>query len=171
MMTAKTDRSDGEVAAGERLSAGYDGELTDKTLGQLDRSAKGDWTIYGVIGDALRDPVLLKPVSATFSTRMSAALAREQAHRGALGARSSAKRRSHRPVWFAWPSLAVAAAVASVVWVAQPLLAPDEAVLTAPVAESASLDPVLVHDYADAHRHLSGPIAVRQAAHLSGVDR
>lgn len=172
MMTGTAERPDGDVAAREALSAWFDGEPSEARASQPLDNAPQDWAIYGLIGDAMRDPRLLQPVSAAFGARMSAALAREQSHAVPAGASKAPSRRSVRPAWLTWPSMAVAAAVASVVWVAQPLLEPDEA-QTNPVAlaDTASLDPALVHDYTDAHRHVSGPIAVRQAMHLPGADR
>jgi hypothetical protein len=37
------------------------------------------------------------------------------------------------------------------------------------IADNPRVDPVAL-DYADAHRHFSGPIAVRQASFTPGVD-
>jgi sigma-E factor negative regulatory protein RseA len=70
-----------------------------------------------------------------------------------------------------WPSVAMAAAVASVVWVAKPLFVPE---LSAPATQTAKADaqsPVVtnleasaVRDYVTAHRQISGPSNVRPAS-------
>ncbi len=70
-----------------------------------------------------------------------------------------------------WPSVAMAAAVASVVWVAKPLFVPE---LSAPSTQTASakvqspvatnLEASAVRDYVTAHRQISGPSNVRPAS-------
>ena len=70
-----------------------------------------------------------------------------------------------------WPSVAIAAAVASVVWVAKPLFVPE---LSAPSAQTANanvqspvatnLEASAVRDYVTAHRQMSGPSNVRPAS-------
>ncbi len=70
-----------------------------------------------------------------------------------------------------WPSVAMAAAVASVVWVARPLFVPE---LSAPSAQTAkvnapssvvtNLEASAVRDYVTAHRQISGPSNVRPAS-------
>jgi sigma-E factor negative regulatory protein RseA len=70
-----------------------------------------------------------------------------------------------------WPSVAMAAAVASVVWVAKPLFVPE---LSAPSAQTANttvqspvvtnLEASAVRDYVTAHRQMSGPSNVRPAS-------
>jgi sigma-E factor negative regulatory protein RseA len=173
MATAMTNELGGDTEALEDLSAVFDGELDLQSQAEQDPHHRAQWSTYGLIGDAMRDPGLIKPVSAAFSVRLSAALAREPAHNvnRPLGQTPALKPRSS-PGWFAWPSLAIAAAVASVIWVAQPLLSTEDAASPAlALTESAELDPAIVHDYMDAHRQLSGPIAVRQASHLPGAER
>jgi sigma-E factor negative regulatory protein RseA len=70
-----------------------------------------------------------------------------------------------------WPSVAMVAAVASVVWVAKPLFVPE---LSAPPAQTANanvqspvvsnLEATAVRDYVTAHRQMSGPSNVRPAS-------
>ena len=70
-----------------------------------------------------------------------------------------------------WPSVAMAAAVASVVWVAKPLFVPE---LSAPATQTAkantqspvatNLEASAVRDYVTAHRQISGPSNVRPAS-------
>ena len=70
-----------------------------------------------------------------------------------------------------WPSVAMAAAVASVVWVAKPLFVPE---LSAPSTQTAkantpspvatNLEASAMRDYVTAHRQISGPSNVRPAS-------
>ncbi len=163
------------------LSAFLDGEsdLTDVDLCSI--QIRQSWTTYHLIGDAMREPSALAPVSAAFSVRMSAALARESVHgktvQATVAARPPVAR--WRKALQAWPGLAVATAVASVVWVAQPLFGLEQGaqqtmavVDTAPASRgAAALDDARPEaDYVSAHRQLAGPIAVRQVAFTSGAD-
>lgn len=74
-----------------------------------------------------------------------------------------------------WPSLAMAAAVASVVWVARPFFVPDQGIMPAQQVAVADpvkpVDPSAVNDYLQAHRQLSGPAAVRQVSFSPGNNR
>jgi sigma-E factor negative regulatory protein RseA len=70
-----------------------------------------------------------------------------------------------------WPSVAMAAAVASVVWVAKPLFVPELSVPSAQTANANVQSPVAtnletsaVRDYVTAHRQISGPSNVRPAS-------
>jgi len=187
----------GEPLAVDRLeliSAYFDGEFEHSDLEQLSSTPslatdldpldhKEDWALYALIADSLAQPATraLSP-SVEFGTRLSAALQREPVHQPA-----AATERVHAtaalaqgvtkpnawPRWFSWPSLAMAAAVAAVVWVAQPLLVLDEAelVVTPTMVTQPPGNGATVSDYANAHRQLSGPIAVRQASFEPGVDR
>lgn len=179
----------------ELLSAYFDGEfeLFDAELvssasplaDDLDPlEHKEDWAIYALIADSLAQPATraLTP-SLTFSARLSAALQREPAHQQVLGAagdreavslpQSAAVKPGAWSRWFSWPGLAMAAAVAAVVWVAQPLLVPDKVVVaTTPTAViQPPLNGQMVSDYANAHRQFSGPIAVRQASFEPEAER
>jgi sigma-E factor negative regulatory protein RseA len=65
----------------------------------------------------------------------------------------------------------MAAAVASVVWVARPLLVPEMGQSNAQVAATpatnvvaSNADMPAVRDYVSAHRQISGPSAVRQVS-------
>ncbi len=178
----------------ELISAYFDGEFEQSDAELLSSASpratdldplehKDEWAIFALIADSLAQPTgrALSP-SAEFTARLSAALQREPAHQLAVDtgqdrparsltqneARSSAWSR-----WFSWPSLAMAAAVAAVVWVAQPLLMLDEVsvVATPTVLTQPLVDGAIVSDYANAHRQFSGPIAVRQASFEPGADR
>jgi sigma-E factor negative regulatory protein RseA len=170
-----------QMQSEKTLSAFMDGEsdLTDVDL--CSTQIRQSWTTYYLIGDAMREPSALAPVSSAFSARMSAALARELVHgqteRAPVAARPPVAR--WRRALQAWPGLAVATAVASVVWVAQPLFGLEQGaqqtmavVDTAPVSRgAAALDGERPEaDYVSAHRQLAGPIAVRQVTFTSGAD-
>ena len=154
-----------------RLSALFDGELNDgETLQDLS-AHKRDWAVYALIGESLTQPpttAATQSPSAEFSRRLAAALEREPAHRGVSQPRVqlpapdlNPKRRTK---WFAWPGLAMAAAVATVVWVAQPLFIEEQAIPLATVSPTDTGNGMAVRDYANAHRDFSGPLAVRQAS-------
>jgi sigma-E factor negative regulatory protein RseA len=179
----------------ELISAYFDGEfensdadLLSSALPQADDldplEHKEDWAIYALIADSLSQPAAraFSP-SVEFTARLSAALQREPAHLQAADtaegcevipvSQSAAEGPSVWSKWFSWPSLAMAAAVAAVVWVAQPLLIPDEIVVaTTPTAViQTPVNGQVVSDYANAHRQFSGPIAVRQASFEPEVER
>lgn len=179
----------------ELISAYFDGEfensdadLLSSALPQADDldplEHKEDWAIYALIADSLSQPAAraFSP-SVEFTARLSAALQREPAHLQAVDtpvgrlATSVSENAIEKPSvwskWLSWPSLAMAAAVAAVVWVSQPLLIPDEIVVaTAPRAVvQSSVNGQIVSDYANAHRQFSGPIAVRQASFEPEVER
>jgi negative regulator of sigma E activity len=178
--------NDRDMTRLELVSAFFDGEFdsSQKVLNPASHSDldplehKQDWALYALIADSLSQPSgrALMP-SADFSARLSAALEREPAHvlvtNPAVSAARAPNKASVWPRWLAWPSLAVAAAVAAVVWVAQPLLMVDEPVVVA-IPEQVDQQPTaitVVADYANAHRHFSGPIAVRQASFEPGAER
>lgn len=199
LSTASKDNAPatGEPLAVDRLeliSAYFDGEFEQTDLERLSSAPslatdpdplehKADWALYALIADSLAQPATDAPSpSAEFSTRLTAALQREPVHqratdtervRAAATLAQSVTKPSVWSRWFSWPSLAMAAAVAAVVWVAQPLLVLDEAelVVTPTTVTQPPVDGAIVSDYANAHRQFSGPIAVRQASFEPGVDR
>jgi sigma-E factor negative regulatory protein RseA len=71
--------------------------------------------------------------------------------------------------------LAVAAAVATVAWVAQPYLTGEPAtevrVLADASSPAAAADDSGLRDYLEAHRQMAGPSAVRQVSFDTGVGR
>lgn len=130
---------------------------------------KETWQLYHLIGDALRTPELARPVATDFSIRVSQAIADEPtilAPRAQTAVKQS--------IWmrrYGWPSLAMAAAVASVVWVARPFLLPEvispagQVAFSTPAgSEVKPIDPSLVAPYVSAHRQVSGPSSVRQVS-------
>lgn len=163
----------------ELICALMDGELEgDDVTRAVAQCESKDWAAYHLIGDVLRRSDAIEPVSETFAARMSAALAREAAHRPEESNRLShsvdvAPTKSEETAgwkrWVAWPAFAVTAAVASVVWVAQPLF--TDQVSHVALTQSTPIQPAsesAFADYADAHRQFAGPIAVQQASYVAG---
>jgi sigma-E factor negative regulatory protein RseA len=167
--------TESEAADLEKLSALLDGQATTEDWSERLYEQQERWSTYQLIGDAMREPDLVRPISSAFTARMSAALARESAHSSVVAAQTPQQPRPvAKPAWglrFAWPSLAVTAAVLSVIWVAQPIFQQTQSPVLTPMAtaDNPRVDPVAL-DYADAHRQFSGPIAVRQASYTPGVD-
>ncbi|OZI23370.1 hypothetical protein CAL26_07895 [Bordetella genomosp. 9] len=154
------------------VSAWMDGEGTEDWLDGLEvAEGRETWDTYHLIGDVLRNPELSISPSTAFQARLSAALANE------LPIVAPRRRRSLRPTWrFGLSGFAVAAAVASVAWVAQPYLAgtsdaptPETRVLAD--ASSVSVDDPSLSDYLEAHRQLAGPSAIRQVSFDVGAGR
>ncbi len=170
------------------------GQLTDRALicALMDGELEGDdvaravaqcesreWAAYHLIGDVLRRSDTIEPVSEIFAVRMSAALAREAPHKPIDSVRSKpvnlvtpvkAEEASGWRRWVTWPAFAVTAAVASVVWVAQPLFV-DQPVSQVALTQSTPIQPsseAAFSDYTEAHRQFAGPIAVQQASYPPG---
>lgn len=169
------------------ISAWMDGdEQTNLPSELFTESGHATWQVYHLIGDTLRTPELALTGQADLSQRVAQALAAEPALSAApldlgvslspFGAQPVAEpsqpfRLSKLMRRVIWPSLAMAAAVASVVWVAKPLLVPElslTAVQTAKAdqahAPAASNQPSPMLDYVTAHRQISGPSNVRHAS-------
>ena len=151
------------------------------------------WHVYHLIGDTLRTPELVRPVSAQFQQRLASAIAAEPSSSDQVfiedgvratdlplaqpSTRSAATQvrqtQSHphrnplKTGWrLVWPGLAMAAAVASVVWMARPFFVPESGVT---VQQMASADAVgskspAMRDYVSAHRQIAGPTGVRQVS-------
>jgi sigma-E factor negative regulatory protein RseA len=156
----------------QSVSAWMDGEGAEEWLDGLSvAEGKETWDTYHLIGDVLRNPELSIDPSKVFRARLANALANE------LPIVASPRRRSLRPAWrFGLSGFAVAAAVATVTWVAQPYLAGNSDAPTAEtrvIADASSVvgeDPSL-SDYLEAHRQLAGPTAVRQVSFDVGAGR
>lgn len=133
------------------------------------QQGKETWELYHLIGDALRTPELAQPPASDFSSRVAKAIAAEPT---VLAPRALPPKQATG--WmrrYGWPGFAMAAAVASVVWVARPFFipemgqAPGQVAVSGPASVvSASLDPSVVQPYVNAHRQVSGPAAVRQVS-------
>ncbi len=150
----------------ERLiSAWMDGDdETSMPEDLLTENGHETWQLYHLIGDALRTPELAMPIRSDFQQRVACALASEPPIIAAPRPQPAATPKAPRR--YLWSGLAMAAAVASVVWVVRPLFVPES---TAPAAQIASADPVAINtpamrDYVSAHRQVAGPASVRQVS-------
>lgn len=186
MISAKQERvwpDDAEAAkmhSEQSLSAFMDGEGSAADIDFDAIEMRQTWSVYHLIGDSLRERTSLAPVSVEFSARITAALAREAPHGQSLAQTAAMSKpvSRWRQAFLAWPGVAVAAAVVSVVWVAQPLFGLEQdgrqgvaVVRTEPAAVATRSDPVRPEsDYVSAHRQMAGPIAVRQVAFAAGAD-
>jgi sigma-E factor negative regulatory protein RseA len=117
------------------------------------------WDTYHLIGDVLRNQDLAIKPSDFFYARVSKAI---DAEPHIVAPRMM---RPHGPVRLGLSGLAVAAAVASVVWVALPYISGPGATEPASTQFIASAsDDAGLRDYLDAHREIAGVNPVRQAS-------
>jgi len=166
--------SEEEASWEASVSAWMDGEGSEEWLDGLEvAEGRETWDTYHLIGDVLRNPELAITPSSAFRARLAVALDNELTIVAA-----PRKRRFTRPAWrLGLSSAAVAAAVASVVWVAQPSLFGGSAPVqetriiadATPVGSSAE-EPVL-SDYLEAHMQMAGPSAIRQVSFDLGAGR
>ncbi|CAM3766741.1 hypothetical protein CDEN61S_01417 [Castellaniella denitrificans] len=162
-MNAKPDSIATERAWEASVSSWVDGEA-DIRSEELDTPyGRQLWDTYHLIGDVMRSPDLAIRPSDRFYVRVSAALEAEPP----IVAPSPLARR--HLVRNGLSGLAVAAAVASVVWMARPFFfAPDAPPASAPVVAQADepdiADPGLA-DYMAAHQSMAGAGAVRQVSY------
>jgi len=152
----------------ELLSAWMDGDAfgdEDLDAGLMHRH-RDTWDTYHLIGDVMRSRDLAITPSDAFQTRLSRALEAE------LPIVAAPRRRV--PWRMGFSGFAVAAAVATVVWVAQPYF--ETGVRTgggqvlADAGSQAPMDAGL-RDYLEAHRQMAGPSAVRQVSFEAGMGR
>jgi sigma-E factor negative regulatory protein RseA len=159
----------------DTISAWMDGDqATPMPEAVLTQRGQQTWQVYHLIGDTLRTPELAIAGASDLRARVAQALVTEPAIIAApRPAQVEPKQKRTVNVWrsVVWPSLAMAAAVASVVWVARPFLLPDAGVSSplmanssAPQNVASNVDAPAVQDYVSAHRQLSGPANVRQAS-------
>ncbi|MDQ8031819.1 hypothetical protein CEG14_06940 [Bordetella genomosp. 1] len=155
-----------EASWEESVSAWMDGEGSDDFPEILSSpQARQAWSTYHLIGDALRNPGPVITPSADFHARLSRALDAE------LPIVAAPRRRSHLRMGLS--GLAVAAAVATVVWVAQPYVTGGVPAggRTQVLADAAGpgADDGPLRDYLEAHRQMAGPSAVRQVSFETGA--
>jgi sigma-E factor negative regulatory protein RseA len=174
VMQQSTQRLMGQDATSEelavRISAWMDGDDPSAMPEDLhSRQGQQTWQMYHLIGDVLRTPELAQRPTDNFSKRLSDALAAEPTILVPAVARS--RRSASWMRRYGLPGFAMAAAVASVVWVARPLFVPEVSGGLGQVAASAPLnilasrdDTASVQSYLDAHRQIAGPTAVRQVS-------
>lgn len=158
------------------ISAWMDGDdAASMPEAVMSEQGRQTWQVYHLIGDTLRTPELAISTTSDLRGRIAQALVSEPAIIAApRPAQVDATQKRTGKIWrtIVWPSLAMAAAVASVVWVARPFLLPDSGVSSAQIAGAAApksavasnVDAPAVRDYVSAHRQLSGPANVRQAS-------
>jgi sigma-E factor negative regulatory protein RseA len=144
------------------VSSWVDGEA-DLRAEELDSPyGRQVWDTYHLIGDVMRSQDLAIQPSERFYARVSAALAAEPA----IVAPAPLVR--HHAWRLGLSGLAVAAAVASVVWMVRPFMSGSEAPPAAPVlaqaSESEAADPALA-DYMAAHQDMAGAGPVRQVSY------
>lgn len=165
------------------ISAWMDGDAdTDMPEHLLSAQGRATWDLYHLIGDTLRTPELALPATQSFQQRVALALANEPAIIATAKPESTStgklnvSKKDNAGFWgrAVWPGVAMAAAVASVIWVAKPFLLPEFSSPTEQVAEVKTAPPVrasevafnapVVRDYVNTHREISGPANVRQVS-------
>jgi len=122
------------------------------------------WDTYHLIGDVLRSDDLAHKPSDFFYARVSRAIDAEPAILAPQRRGSALKR-------VGLPGFAVAAAIATVVWVALPYLSASTQGDAMPVQVVASADDAGVGDYIDAHRQFAGVSPIRQVSFDGGAAR
>ena len=179
MQVTSIQRSDVDAEITEALISAYmDGNQDIQPDVLQSRKGLETWEIYHLIGDTLRSAELGVTSQSSLSQRISIAVESEPALKPVPPLPNSSHQPIKRPGMMRnviWPSLAMAAAVASVVWVARPFFVPEQAITPVQqvaVADSVRpVDPAAVNDYLQAHRQLSGPAAVRQVGLTPGASR
>lgn len=170
MQTANNLIQSTETSPREQLSAWLDGEqpLTEAfTLSQVNRDT---WDVYHLIGDVMRSADLATQPSSAFQSKLSRALEAE------MPIVAAPRRTVAHPWRLGLSGAAMAAAVATVVWVAQPYFggsggfSRDTQVL-ADASLQASADDANLSAYLEAHRQMAGPSAVRQVSFEQGAGR
>lgn len=154
------------------ISAWMDGDDdTDMPEHLSSDQGRATWELYHLIGDTLRTPQLAIPATHALQQRISMALRDEPV----IIAVAKPIKKSPR-FWgkSVWPGVAMAAAVASVIWVAKPFLLPEFSSPEEQVAEITTEQPLratevafnapVVRDYVSTHREMSGPANVRQVS-------
>ena len=161
MQTVHKSVTEQESTPRERLSEWMDGERQlDDTfpLGQVNRDT---WDTYHLIGDVMRSADLSTQPSAGFQARLSRALDAE------LPIVAAPKRGVHLPWRVGLSGAAVAAAVATVVWVSQPYFGSGSDFVREGqiLAErQTGIEDTDLLAYLEAHRQVAGPSAIRQVS-------
>jgi len=165
------------------ISAWMDGDADTEMPGQLATpQGKATWELYHLIGDTLRTPALAMPATHSLQARIARALDQEPAiiaapkPEASANTSSSSTAKNDSRFWGRnfLSGVAMAAAVASVIWVAKPFVLSDYSQPTAQIAEVAPPQPVRatevafntpdIRDYVSTHRDMSGPANVRQVS-------
>ena len=160
-MQAQT-RSDNESAWEESISAWMDGDGELRPEDIDTPYGRHVWDTYHLIGDVMRSNDLSVQPSSLFYARLSKAIDEEPA--------IVSPRRKPSAARLGLSGLALAAAVATIVWGALPYLSGVQQGLpsqSGPVL--ASSDDAGLVDYVDAHRQFAGVNPVRQVSFHGGV--
>ena len=155
-----------DISFEESVSAWMDGESSEFDIPDLStEQGRRTWDTSHLIGDALRNADLAVSPSPDFHARLSRALDAE------LPIVAPQRRRS--PWRMGLSSLAVAAAVATVAWVAQPYVmgGGNSVTETRTLADASASETPVLRDYLEAHRQMAGPSAVRQVSFDAGAGR
>ncbi|QIM49145.1 sigma-E factor negative regulatory protein [Pusillimonas sp. DMV24BSW_D] len=154
-------RSDYDPSWEESVSTWVDGEAEIRAEDLDTPYGRQLWDTYHLIGDVMRSNELALQPSDRFYARVSKAIDDEPAI-------VAPRFRKPSPVWRAGVSgLAVAAAVASVVWVALPYFVGGQGNDNPPVLATA--DESGLHDYVSAHQQFAGVNPVRQVSFQAGA--
>lgn len=158
------------------ISAWMDGDTeTEMPESLLKLQGQETWALYHLIGDTLRTPEISAASTRSLGQRISEQVKNEPEiiARAKPVAASTKKMR----IWgqSVWPGFAMAAAVASVIWVAKPFLLPELSISTEQVAQATQAPVVsvkevafntpIVNDYVSAHRQISGLAHASQASY------
>jgi len=166
-VVAKTLRDEEQLSWESSVSVWMDGENGDIRPEDLDSPyGRQVWDTYHLIGDVLRSEELAVKPSDLFYARLSKALDAEPSI-------VAPQRRRYTSVRLGLSGLAVAAAVASVAWVALPYFsgggAAQQAASTQVVASAG--DDASLRDYLAAHSQIAGVGPVRQVSFDAGDAR
>lgn len=165
MQNAIPLRHETEQSSREQLSAWLDGE-NDALDGEFDPAHinRDTWDTYHLIGDVLRSSDLAIKPSPGFSGRLSRALDAE------LPIVAAPARKSNGGWRVGLSGMAIAAALATVVWVSQPYFFEASPGATRVLADASNGAANGVGDdsdllaYLEAHRQVAGPSAIRQVS-------
>ena len=165
-IAAKTIQDEEQLSWESSVSVWMDGEGGEIRPEDLDSPyGRQVWDTYHLIGDVLRSEELAVKPTDLFYARLSKALDAEPAI-------VAPQRRRYTPVRLGLSGLAVAAAVASVAWVALPYFSGGAAqpAVSAPIVASAG-DDASLRDYLAAHSQIAGVGPVRQVSFDAGDAR
>lgn len=159
----------------ESLSASVDAEDLDhfdQERIDLLLTQKQNWELYHLIGDVMRSPNLALKLSSNLADQIAKRVDQEPVLVMPSPQKLNVNPTTSRWQRF-WPTLAMAAAVASVVWVARPVIDQMQGTQTAPQFARAN-NPSLatsarLNSYVRAHRDLSGPAVVQARPSLDEV--
>ncbi len=143
------------------VSAWMDGQEEIRTDDLDTPYGRQVWDTYHLIGDVMRSEELGFRPTDLFYARLSRAVDAEPAI-------VASQRRGFSRARLGWSGVAVAAAVASVVWVAMPYLSGDASPGVSEPVMASSEDPGS-YSYVDAHRQFAGSSPIRQVSLDVGI--